>query len=96
MTFDVRPQLTGVGCGVAGCDVGAEPILVLTVDVCSCGAFSDLRSATAILHIFHNNERTDNLNLLSFGVSYYFVAPNWRILAIFHKKTIFGKLIGRY
>ena len=36
-----------------------------------------------IAHYFGNTERT----LLSFGVSYNFVAQKWRILAIFHKKT---------
>ena len=50
-----------------------------TCDVHACGAVSGLRSATAILHIFGNNERTDDRNLLSFGVSYDFVA-----LEIFH------------
>ena len=41
---------------------------------------SGLRSVTAILHIFGNNERTDELNMLSFGVRYDFVAQKWRIL----------------
>ena len=41
-----------------------------------------------IAHFFGNNERTDNWNLLAFGVSYDFVAQKWRILAIFHKKKI--------
>ena len=90
MTCNVQLQLSEVGCGVAGCDARAEPILVVTCDVGSCGAFSGLQSATATLHIFHNNERTDKLNLLSFGVSYYFVAPNWWILAIVHKKQFLG------
>ena len=63
------------------CDVCAEPNLVVTCDVYLGGAFSGLGSATPILHIFGNNERTDNWNLLSFGVSCYFVA---------------SKLIGRY
>ena len=36
-------------------------------------------------HYFGNN---DDLNLLSFGVSYDFVAQKWKILAIFHKKKI--------
>ena len=52
MTCDVRPQLAEVQCAVASCDVHAEPLLVVTCDVCSCGAFSGLRSATAISHIF--------------------------------------------
>ena len=87
MTFDVRPQLTGVGCGVAGCDVGAEPILVLTGDVCSCGAFSDLRSATAILHIFRNNERTNDLNLAQKWMIFRnFSLTNWKV---FRFKTMF-------
>jgi hypothetical protein len=79
MTCNVQLQLSEVGCGVAGCDARAEPILLVTCDVGSCGAFSGLQSATATLHIFHNNERTD-----------YFVAPNWWILAIFHKKQFLG------
>ena len=78
------PQLAEVRCGVASCDVHAESILVVTCDVHACGAFSGLRSVTTILQIFGNNERTDNRNLLSFGVSYYFVAQKWRILEIFH------------
>jgi len=50
-----------------------------------------------ITHYLGNNERTDNQNLLSFGVSYDFVARKWRILAIFHtKKSIFGKLLRWY
>ena len=65
----MRLQFAGVGCAVATCSVLAEPILVVTFDVRVCGAFSGLRSATAILHIFGKNERTDNQNLLSFGVS---------------------------
>jgi hypothetical protein len=36
-----------------------------------------------------NNERTDDCHLLSFGVSYDFIAKKWRILAIFHKKNHF-------
>jgi hypothetical protein len=32
--------------------------------------------------------------LVSFGVSYNFVAQKWSILAVFHKKSIFGKLLG--
>ena len=63
------------------CDVHAEPILVVTCDVCVCSAFSGLQSAITISHIFGNNERTDDLYLLSFGVSYIFVAQKWKILA---------------
>ena len=51
-----------------------------------------VRSATAILHIFGNNKRTDDRNLLSFGVSYDFVAQKWRILEIFHKKINFWEI----
>ena len=58
MTCDVRPQLAEERCAVASCDVRAEPILVVTFDVRACGAFSGLQSATAISHIFGNNERT--------------------------------------
>ena len=46
-----------------------------------------------IAHYFSNNERTDDHHLLSFGVSYYFVAQKWRILAIFHKKIFFGNYL---
>ena len=45
-----------------------------------------------IAHYFGNNERTDDCNLLSFGVSYDFVAQKWRILAIFHKKINFWEI----
>ena len=47
---------------VATCNVCAEHILVVTCDVRACGAVSGLRSATAILHIFGNNERTDDFS----------------------------------
>ena len=47
MTLDVRLQLADVQCVLASCDVGAEPILVVTCDV---HAFEGLRSATAISH----------------------------------------------
>ena len=62
----MRPQLAEVRCGVASCDVRAEPILVVTCDVRACDAFSGLRSATAISHIFTaiHNERNDDWNLL--------------------------------
>ena len=60
MTFDVRPQVAEVRCLVASCDVRAEPILVVTCDVHACGAFSGFQSATAISHIFGNNERTEH------------------------------------
>ena len=40
------------------------------------------------INIIDNNERADNRNLLFFGVSYYFVAQKWRILAMFHKKEL--------
>ena len=56
----------------------ADPV---TCDVCVCSAFSGLQSAITISHIFGNNERTDDLYLLSFGVSYIFVAQKWKILA---------------
>ena len=39
MTCDVRLQLVEVRCAVASCDVCAEPTLVVTCDVCVCGAF---------------------------------------------------------
>ena len=45
-----------------------------------------------IAHYFSNKERTDNYKLLSFGVSYDFVAQKWRILAIFHKKINFWEI----
>ena len=45
-------------CGIV--DVRAEPILVVTCDVRVCGAFSGFGNETAILHIFGNNERTDD------------------------------------
>ena len=45
-----------------------------------------------IAHYFGNNERTDDSHLLSFGVSYDFVAQKWRILAIFHKKINFWEI----
>ena len=79
MTCDVRPQLTEVRCAVATCNVRAEPILVVTCDVRACSAFSGLQSATAIWHIFCNNERTDKINQLSFCICYDFVAQKWRI-----------------
>ena len=68
---------------VACCDVCAEPILVVT------WASRNLQCAYVrcnrnIAHYFGNNERTDGWNLLSFGVSYDFVA-----LEIFHKKNQF-------
>ena len=40
-----------------------------------------------IANYFGNNERTDNNHLLSFGVSFNFVAQKWRILAIFLEIT---------
>jgi hypothetical protein len=46
-----------------------------------------------IAHFFGNNERTEDLNLLSFGVSYNFVAQKWRILAIFHKNQFLGNYL---
>ena len=76
----------------ASSDVRAEPNLVVTWDVHAGGAFSGLGSAIPISHIFGNDERTDNWDLFSFGVNYYFVAQKWGISAIFHKKTIFGKI----
>ena len=39
MTCDVRLQLAEIRCAVASCNVLAEPILVVTCDVCACGAF---------------------------------------------------------
>ena len=72
------------------CDMHAEPILLVICDVSACNAFSGLRSATTISHIFGNNERNDDSNLRSFGVSYDSVAQKWRILAIF------WELLGRY
>ena len=55
MTCDVQPQLAEVQCVVASWGVRAEPILVVTWNVSACGAFSGLRSATTIWHIFGNN-----------------------------------------
>ena len=88
MTCDVRPQVAEVRCAVASCDVHAEPILVL-IAMCVCGAFSGLWNATTISHIFWQKWKNWQFNLLSFGVSYDFVAQKWRILAIFHKKNLF-------
>ena len=93
MTCDVWPQLAEVRCAVATCDVRAEHILVVPCDVCACGAVSGLRSATAKLHIFGNNERTDDINLLYFCVNYYFVAQKWRILEFFHKNQFLGNYL---
>ena len=51
---------------------------------------------TIIAHYFDNNERSEDSNLLSFGVSYNFVAQKWRILAIFPPKKSIFKLQNRY
>ena len=43
-----------------------------------------------IAHYFGNNERTDDKYLLSFGVSFNFVAQKWKILAIFFGNYLEG------
>ena len=43
-----------------------------------------------IARFFGNNERNDDWNVFSFGVTYDSVAQKWRILAMF------GELLGRY
>ena len=47
---------------------------------------------TSMTSLFGSNERTDDRNLPSFGVSYDFVAQKWRILEIFHKKINFWEI----
>ena len=84
MTCDVRLQLAEVQCVVARCDVHAEPVLVVRAVY-----FKACEVRPHIANYFGNNERTDDCYLLSFGVSYDFVAQKWRILAIFHKKNHF-------
>ena len=87
MTCDVRLQLAEVRCA---CETHFESHLR-----CACVRYI-LKLAKCdlnIAHYFGNNERT----LLSFGLSYDFVAQKWRILANFSQnKPIFGKLLGRY
>ena len=130
ITCNVWLQLAEMRCVITSCDVLVEPMLVVTCNVRACGAFSGLRSTTAILHICGNNKRDffwctvfpQIVSVLeelwpkvivhkaklkkrivsaeTIGgnvVSYNFVALNWRILTIFHKKKIFvGKLLWRY
>ena len=52
MTCDVRLQLVEVRCAVANCDVRAEPILVVTCDLCAFSAFQGLRRATTYRRLF--------------------------------------------
>ena len=61
---------------------------------CAC-VRSIFRLHRNIAHFFGNVERTDDSNLLSFGVSYNFVAQKWRILAIFYKKINFWEIIWK-
>jgi hypothetical protein len=68
MTCDVRLQLEEVRCAVASCDVHAEPILVVTCDVRSVH-FKACEVRPHVAHYFGNNERTNDSQLLSFGVS---------------------------
>jgi hypothetical protein len=94
MTCDVRLQLAEVRCAVASCDVHAEPILVVCNLRCAC-VRCILRLGKCdrnIAHYFGNNERTDDANVLSFGVSCDFVAQKWRILAIFPKNVNFWEI----
>ena len=57
ITCNVWLQLAEMRCVITSCDVLVEPMLVVTCNVRACGAFSGLRSTTAILHICGNNKR---------------------------------------
>ena len=60
MTWDVLLQHAEVRCATASCNVHGEPNLVVICDVHAGGAFSGLGSATPMLPIFGDNERSDD------------------------------------
>ena len=74
-------------------DVRVEPILIVTCNVCACGAFSDLQSATSISHISLAimKDMTMKIYLFISGVSYNSVAQKWRIFF-----SIFWELLRSY
>ena len=88
MTCEEQQQLVEVRCVVASCDVRAEPILVVSFDLRAMH-FKACEVQCNITHYFGIIETTAFRNLLSFGVSYDFVAQKWRILAIFRKQIHF-------
>ena len=76
-------------------DVRVEPILIVTCNVCACGAFSDLQSATSISHISLAimKDMTMKIYLFISGVSYNSVAQKWRIF-FFNFLGVTSKLLG--
>ena len=78
-------------------DVHAEPNDFGSNLQCACmQCFLGLRSKTPISHIFFgNDERTDNWNLLSFGVSYKFCSSKIEDFSNFSKKKL-GGIFGNY